>query len=668
VLQKRCLDILPQRSQSPITGRATGAFVVIVVFAGFSFSQPPTEILHKITSALSSEDTELIDEVLWSQPKLRDEKIENGLTSLQWTAFHGKRKSFDALIRHGAKVDHFAAYFAGRKDEFRRQIRENRRIMEENIGSFGRPIFWTIMRHDVDTARYLIEQGAKLEAKPGDLGVVAYRTPLAFAVYNNSYQIAQLLLKHGANPEEEAVGFRRPEFADLFARHGANFKGKDGRDALMHALPWGNPRVIRRLLELGADPTIPDDDGMTPLLYVLLNYFPGQSAWWRVVVQDILEDFVRLGPIQTTIIRTCEDRRPAAEMFLAKSPKLDFPCALLSNNVDLVRKFLKESPKLATEPVQWPVAPFPPVYYAARNGYLDIVKLLVDEYKVDPDGAVGPLEPRNPDAARERPLFTAAAHRRTAVVEYLLSKKAAVNARDPVNDATPLLAAVQARADYKLIRLLVDAGGDINAKDRHKSAPLPSAVRYCDYNVVKLLLDRGANPETGLGTAILFRRTAIAELLLERGAPTGAGPDGSAPAIHWAAGRANSPQIIRVLLKHGSEVEERTQFGSTPLHFAAIFGSVDAAEELLTLKANVNDRNLDRITPLHFAAKFGKPQLVQFLLRHGADADAVDKFGKRPLDYTVRNPEDKLDPGDDIGRRAAARILREHVAKKAKPE
>ena len=37
------------------------------------------------------------------------------------------------------------------------------------------------------------------------------------------------------------------------------------------------------------------------------------------------------------------------------------------------------------------------------------------------------------------------------------------------------------------------------------------------------------------------------------------------------------------------------------------------------LISNGADPNLGRNPPLHYAARFGRPQMVQLLLRHGAD-------------------------------------------------
>lgn len=44
-------------------------------------------------------------------------------------------------------------------------------------------------------------------------------------------------------------------------------------------------------------------------------------------------------------------------------------------------------------------------------------------------------------------------------------------------------------------------------------------------------------------------------------------------------------------------------------------------------------------TPLHWAAENGLPQMVGRLIENGADVDASDQFGRRPLHLAVESPE-----------------------------
>ena len=44
----------------------------------------------------------------------------------------------------------------------------------------------------------------------------------------------------------------------------------------------------------------------------------------------------------------------------------------------------------------------------------------------------------------------------------------------------------------------------------------------------------------------------------------------------------------------------------------------------------------DGRTPLHWAALYGQLEVVQLLLRHGADKELKDKYGEKPVDCVCR--------------------------------
>lgn len=82
-------------------------------------------------------------------------------------------------------------------------------------------------------------------------------------------------------------------------------------------------------------------------------------------------------------------------------------------------------------------------------------------------------------------------------------------------------------------------------------------------------------------------------------------------------------------------VEERDQFGRTPLHTAAWFSNSPAViQALLGLGANLEAKDPAGNTPLHLAAWFNDtPAVIQTLLEAGANRDAQDRFGRTPWDY-----------------------------------
>src|SRR5262249_57070828 len=81
-----------------------------------------------------------------------------------------------------------------------------------------------------------------------------------------------------------------------------------------------------------------------------------------------------------------------------------------------------------------------------------------------------------------------------AGVELYLRHGADPNFRIPwMHDRTHLHRAVVYGRSLPIVRLLVEAGGDPNARDDLRFTPLPSAVRHGRQDVARLLLGAGAD-------------------------------------------------------------------------------------------------------------------------------------------------------------------------------
>lgn len=113
---------------------------------------------------------------------------------------------------------------------------------------------------------------------------------------------------------------------------------------------------------------------------------------------------------------------------------------------------------------------------------------------------------------------------------------------------------------------------------------------------------------------------------------------------------AQQRKAIEAALKAGADIHETDKNGVTPLHHAVRFRSPAAVETLLRHGANVNQTcRRSGSTPLHRAVTWsGAPatagkqasarQIIELLLRFGADVSIRNKNGKRAVDY-VRDEE-----------------------------
>ncbi|OCK77967.1 ankyrin, partial [Lepidopterella palustris CBS 459.81] len=94
--------------------------------------------------------------------------------------------------------------------------------------------------------------------------------------------------------------------------------------------------------------------------------------------------------------------------------------------------------------------------------------------------------------------------------------------------------------------------------------------------------------------------------------------------------------MVKILLNEWADVTARDNNGLTPLFVAVMGDSTALVEMLLENSDNIdacNDRN--GRTALHMASIYGKGDIVQLLLKSGADPLLQDKDGYCPLHYAV---------------------------------
>lgn len=112
-------------------------------------------------------------------------------------------------------------------------------------------------------------------------------------------------------------------------------------------------------------------------------------------------------------------------------------------------------------------------------------------------------------------------------------------------------------------------------------------------------------------------------------------------------------EAVRLLLRHGADIEEGADRGDTPLLGAVAWSKFRPAEELLKAGADPNVRNAEGSTALHLMLKKGSaPEHFQLFARHGANANIPDREGRTAGELLRR----KRDPAY----RAAAEMMAPH--------
>lgn len=206
-----------------------------------------------------------------------------------------------------------------------------------------------------------------------------------------------------------------------------------------------------------------------------------------------------------------------------------------------------------------------------------------------------------------------------------------------------------------LVRMLLDHGADVHARNSKGFTPLQIAAAAAQGPLVEILLEQGATAE---GVTVICAywglSASIVKLLIEKGANIHATDSRwNKPALTWEA-EVGSPATMEVLLQHGADVHHHDKHCSALL-YASGNARVEAVQLLLNAGADSNQLSHENKTSLlglasgsdryFLAGRWWEPSAADrkataiLLLdaENGCDPDAKDVYGRAAIHYAASN-------------------------------
>jgi uncharacterized protein len=464
---------------------------------------------------------------------------------------------------------------------------------------------------DVGTVKSLLQKKADVNATAADSS-----TPLHWAVQNNNFEIADLLIGAGAN---------------------ANSTTRYKITPLSLAAANGNAKMIERLLNAGVDANSTSEDGQTALMTAARNGNPD-------AIKVLIKHGAKLNTTepfkgQTALMWAAgEGNAPAIDLLVefgadakakSKAGYTALLLAVLNNQTSAAKALIAHGANIEDKAPDGTTA----LNMAAVNAYYDLASVLLDL------GA-------NPNAADPR---GSTLHTVIWLHKPGTSWEAAALASDPETVPRPMGNVT----GLQLAKKLLEKGANPNTRITWKEMPMTkglgttrnppsinlgrhylsfvgatpfySAARNGDIAMMRLLVEHGADPKiaTEVGVTPLMAAACLDYY------------EGETPGPLTGVPESERLEAVKYALELGNDINAKTRLGDYKMIGSPEFTLLTYPENMDDLlDLGIGDPRWDGMTALYGAIISNQPSIVQFIVDHGAKLDEKNRLGWTPLKMT----------------------------------
>jgi ankyrin repeat protein len=192
-----------------------------------------------------------------------------------------------------------------------------------------------------------------------------------------------------------------------------------------------------------------------------------------------------------------------------------------------------------------------------------------------------------------------------------------------------------AEAKIDVLRLLIQRGADLNARNADGRLPLHDCFELGHDDFAKVLLEAGAVPDV-CAAAAYGMHERLRQILRSDPAQANDLTTGESP-LGWAV-YGRQPVSATILFEHGA-IADHPPYDSHGWRPAAMVASTAVVPVLLQHGANPNWRDTNGDTPLHRVLKsrivLDPTEFVELLLAAGADTSIRNAEGRTALDEAL---------------------------------